>query len=573
MKNTEIIEILHNIAVLLELKGENVFKSRAYEKAARSIEFLSEDIDKLVAEDRLKEIPGVGEAISKKLTELVNTGHMDYFEKLKAEFPAGINTLMEVPGIGPRTALLLTKELGISNIDDLEMAIENGRVAGLARMGEKTANNILRQIKALRKKKNEQRVPLGTALIAAESLMYEMHSIPGLRNLSLAGSLRRFRDTIGDIDLLATSDNPDIALEAFIHLPAIKEVQEKGHTKASVIISNGLQVDLRIVENESFGSALQYFTGSQQHNIDLRTRAERSGLSLSEYGVTNLATGELEKFPTEESFYQRQGLDYIAPEIREGKYEVNLAEKHRLPNLIESSDIKGDLHMHSDWSDGTVPLEEMIVAARERGYQYVTVTDHSSGLGIAGGLSTERIYQQIDLIRELNNKYPDIRIFSGIEVNIRSNGTLDVPDEVLSRLDVVVASVHSSMNQSMEQMTQRVITAIRNPYVKILGHPTCRLLGEREPVELEMEAVFDAALENGTALEINAMPSRLDLKDSHIYQARQKGVNLVISTDSHQPEHFNFMRFGVNISRRGWCEAKDILNTLPADQFLSSLKQ
>jgi DNA polymerase (family X) len=572
MKNSKIIEILENIAVLLELKGESIFKSRAYQKAARSIENLSEDIEKLAAEDRLKEIPGVGEAISKKITEMLNTGHLEYYEKLKAEFPPGINVLMEVPGIGPRTALLLTKELGITGIDDLEIAIEDGRVASLPRMGEKTAQNILHQLKAYRKKKHEQRVSLGIALTAAEALMEEMKSIPGLRRFSLAGSLRRFKETIGDIDLIGTADNPEAAIEAFIRLPAVKELQEKGSTKASVIISNGLQVDLRLLENDSFGSALQYLTGSKQHNVDLRTRAERLGLSLSEYGIVNLSSGELEKYSTEDSFYQRQGLDYIPPEIREGLQEINLAEKHILPHLIELSDIKGDLHLHSDWSDGAVPLETMIAAARDREYQYVAVTDHSQGLGITGGLDIERIHQQINLISELNRKYPDIRIFSGIEVDIRANGTLDIPDKILAELDIVVASVHSSLKQGKDQMTQRIVSAIQNPHVDILGHPTCRLLGERDPVELDMETVFKAAVEYHTALEINAMPSRLDIKDTYISQARQMGIKLVISTDSHQPEHFNFMRFGIGIARRGWCEAKDILNTLPPDKFKTALK-
>ena len=572
MKNAEIIEILENIAVLLELKGESIFKSRAYQKAARSIESLSEDVDKLVAENRLQEIPGVGEAISKKLTELVSSGRLDYYEKLKAEFPPGINVLMEIPGIGPRTALLLTKELGISNIDDLAKAIENGKVASLPRMGEKTAQNILHQIKAYQKKKSEQRTPLGTALAFAEALMQEIRLIPGLKQLSLAGSLRRFKDTIGDLDLIGTADNPESVLKSFVGLPIVKELREIGHTKASVMISNGLQVDMRMVENDVFGSALQYFTGSQQHNIDLRKRAERLGWSLSEYGITNLSTGEVEKFSTEESFYLKQGLAYIPPELREGLHEISLAENNSLPHLIELADIKGDLHIHSSWSDGAETIETMMTTARERGYQYIAITDHSHGLGIANGLDIDRLHQQRQLIHELNKKNPDIRILRGIEVDIRANGTLDLPDEVLAELDIVIASIHSGLNQSMEQMTQRVISAIANPHVDILGHPTCRLLGQREPVELDMEAIFKAALEHQTAMEINSMPSRMDLKDTHIYQARQMGVKLIVNTDSHHPEHFNFMPYGTGMARRGWCEAKDILNTLPADQFLAALK-
>ncbi len=572
MKNSEILQILEDIASLLELKGENVFKARAYQKVARSIEFLSEDVDKLVAEDRLKEVPGVGEAIAKKLTELVTTGRMDYYEKLKDEFPEGIGMLLEIPGIGPHTALLLARDLKISTVDELEKAIEDSRVARLPRMGEKTAQNILHQIKAYRKKKSEQRIPLGAALPAADALMEGMKAVPGLKNLTAAGSLRRFRETIGDIDLMGTAENPVEVIQAFVTLPQVREVLEKGTTKASVIVFDGLQADFRLLEHDSFGSALQYSTGSKQHNIDLRTRAERMGLSLSEYGITNMKTGELEKFATEEAFYKRQGLDYIPPEIREGQHELALAEKGVLPRLVEWSDIKGDLHIHTDWSDGAVPLEDMVQAARERGYQYIGITDHSIGLGIARGLNLERIHRQMQEIKELNKKLSGFRILTGMEVDIRASGRLDMPDELLAELDVVLASVHSSMNQDEEQMTRRVISAIENPNVDIIAHPTCRILGEREPVALDMEAVFKAAAENKTALEISAMPSRLDLKDTHIYRARELGVKLVINSDAHQIEHLDFMRFGVGTARRGWCGAGDILNALPLEGFLAALK-
>jgi DNA polymerase (family X) len=572
MKNEEIVKILEDIADLLELKGENIFKARAYQKAARSIEFLSEDIDKLVAENRLRDIPGVGEAISKKLTELINTGHMEYYVKLRAEFPAGIGTLLEVPGIGPRTALLIARELQVTTLEELEKAIEEGRVAGLPRMGEKTAQNILRRIKTYRKKKSEQRIPLGTALTVSDSLIVELNKVSGLKNITTAGSLRRFRDTIGDIDIMGTADDPAEAINEFTTLSQVREVLEKGTTKASVIVFDGLQVDLRLLDHDSLGSALQYFTGSKQHNIDLRKRAERMGLSLSEYGITNMVTGRLEKFVTEEEFYKRQGLDYIPPEIREGQDEIALAEKGMLPRLLEPADIKGDLHMHSDWSDGNESLEGLAQAAQQRGYQYIAITDHSTSLGIARGLDTERIHHQIQEIRELNLKMKGIHVFTGMEVDIRANGALDMPEEVLAELDIVLASVHSGMNQSEEQMTQRVIRAIENPLVDVIAHPTGRLLGEREPVAINLEKVFKAAVKHGTALEINAMPSRLDLKDTHIYQAREMGIKLMINTDAHQAGHLNYMRFGVGTARRGWCEAKDILNTFPLDEFKSYLQ-
>jgi DNA polymerase (family X) len=571
MKNGEIVKILEDIGDLLELKGENIFKVRAYQKAARSIEYLKEDVDKLVADNRLREVPGIGEAIEKKLTELVTTGSMEYYEKLKAEFPEGIGTFLDIPGIGPQTALLLTRNLKITSVDQLEKAIEDGRVAQLPRMGEKTAQNILHQLKAYRKKKSEQRIPLGTALIASDILIEGIKDIPGLKNLTPAGSLRRFRETVGDIDLMGTSDEPVKAIQAFTSLPQVREVLEKGTTKASVIAADGLQVDFRLLDHDSFGSALQYSTGSKQHNIELRTRAERLGLSLSEYGITNLKTGKLEKFATEEEFYKRQGLDYIPPEIREGQHEIELAAKGALPKLVTMSDIKGDLHLHTNWSDGRASLEEIVKAAQERGYQYIAVTDHSIGLGIARGLSEERIHQQIREIEEVNRKLFDFHIFTGIEVDIKANGKLDIPDQILAGLDVVLASVHSAMNQTEEQMTRRIISAIENPNVDIISHPTCRLLGERDPVAVNMEEVFKAAKQNNTALEINAMPSRLDLKDTHIYRAREMGVKLIINTDAHRTEHLDFMRFGVGTARRGWCEAKDILNTLSLEKFQSFL--
>jgi DNA polymerase (family 10) len=573
VKNAEIIKILEDIGDLLELKGENIFKSRAYQKAARSIEFLAEDVEKLVREDRLKEIPGVGDAIAKKLTELINTGHLEYYDKLKAEFPEGIGTLLEVPGVGPRSAFLLAKELKVTTVDELEKAIEDGRVAELPRMGEKTAQNILRQIKAYRKKKSEQRIPLGAILPAADSLINGLQNVPGLKNVTPAGSLRRFRDTIGDIDIVGTADSPAAAIQAFTNLPQVREVLEKGSTKASVIIFDDIQVDFRLLDHESFGSAIQYSTGSKQHNIDLRKRAERMGLSLSEYGITNMATGELEKFADEVAFYKRQGLDYIPPEIREGQHEIELAEKGILPRLVELSDIRGDLHVHSNWSDGKAGIEELATAARQRGYQYIAITDHSVGLGIARGLNEERIHQQIQKINEVNRRLTGIHLFSGLEVDIKANGTLDIPDEVLAELDVVLGAVHSSMGQSEEQMTRRVIKAVENPHVDIIAHPTCRILGEREPVALNIEAVFKAAAQNHKAMEISAMPTRLDLKDTLIFQAREMGVKLAINTDTHQLEHLDFMRFGVGTSRRGWCAAKDILNTLPLDRVQDFLKR
>jgi DNA polymerase (family 10) len=572
VNNKEVAKVFQDIADLLELKGENPFKVRAYQKAARSIEHLPVEVERLVAEDKLRGIPGVGEAITKKITELVTTDKLEFYEKLKAEFPPGISTLLDLPGIGSKTAMLLTRELDIKSIDELEAAIVSGKVAPLPRMGDKTVENLLRQIQALRRKKRSQRIPISEALPVVDEITARLSPLPGLRHLTPAGSLRRFQETVGDIDLMGTADNADEAIHAFTTLPQVKEVLASGTTKASVLVSGGLQVDLRIVDHDSFGSTLQYFTGNKQHNINLRERAHRMGLKLSEYGITNLETGELEKFATEEAFYQRQGLEFMPPEIREGQQEIERAEQGTIPRLVELSDIKGDLHVHTDWSDGHSSLEAMALAAKALGYQYLGIADHSGGRGIAHGLDAERLKQQIAEIKQLNQKIDGIHIFTGMEVDIRADGSLDMPDELLAELDIVTAAVHSSLNQSQEQMTKRILGAIENPNVDMLAHPTCRLLPDREPIAVDMEAVFQAAAKTNTILEINAMPSRLDLKDIHTYRARELGVKLVIDTDAHSTEHLQFMRFGVGVARRGWCQPQDILNTRPLAEITAYLR-
>lgn len=571
MKNTEIAKVFQDMADLLELKGENPFKIRAYQRAARAIEHLPKELEIMIEEkEDLQNIPGVGEAIAKKITELVNTGKLRIYEELKAEFPEGITSLLEIPGIGPKTAKKLSTELGIKSVDELEQAIKEGRVARLFRLGEKTAENILQQIQALRRK--DQRIPIGEALPVVEEVLGSLRQLPGVRNLTAAGSLRRFRETVGDIDLMGTADNPEEVIKAFTSLPQIRQVLAQGPTKASVILPGGLQADLRMVEHDSFGSLLQYFTGSKQHNIALRTREQKKGLKLSEYGITDLTTNKLEKFATEEEFYHRLGLQYIPPELREDRGEIELAEKGALPKLIELSDIKGDFHVHTKWSDGHDSIEDIAQAAKALGYKYIAITDHSVGRGIAKGLSEERLRQQIEEIKELNQRLGDFRIFTGIEVDIRADGTIDLPDELLAELDVVIAAIHSAMSQSEEQITRRLLNAIENPHVDIIAHPTCRLIGEREPSAVDIEAVFKAAARNNKAIEINAMPDRLDLKDTHIYRARELGVKLAIGTDAHSTAQLGFMRFGIGIARRGWCQAEDILNTRPVEEVVAFLR-
>jgi len=572
LKNSEVARVFQDIADLLELKGENVFKVRAYQKAARAIEYHPRELRAMnEAGEDLQSIPGVGQAIAKKATELITTGRLRYYEDLKAEFPQGITNLLAIPGIGPKTADKLSSELGISSADELEQAINEGRVSQLFRLGEKTADNILHQIQAVRRK--DRRIPIGEALPVVDEIIGALHSISAVRHLTAAGSLRRFRETVGDIDLMGTADNPRDVIDAFVGLPQVGEVLERGSTKASVIVGGGLQIDLRMVDHDSFGSLLQYFTGSKQHNVALREREHKRGLKLSEYGITVVATGRLEKFSTEETFYDRLGLQYIPPEIREAQGEIEKAEQQAIPKLIELDDVKGVLHAHTEWSDGRDSIEDLVLAARDMGYQYIAITEHSAGRGIAHGLSVERLRQQIAEIKALNKRLNGIRALTGLEVDIRADGSLDMPHEVLSELDIVIAAVHSGMNQSEEKMTSRVTKAIANPDTDMIAHPTCRLIGEREPVAVDIEAVFQAAAKYNKIMEINAMPERLDLRDTHAFRARELGLRLAIGIDAHSTAHLGLMRFGIGIARRAWCEPKHILNTLPVEELLAVLNR
>jgi DNA polymerase (family 10) len=570
MKNSEVARVFQDIADLLELKGENVFKIRAYQKASRVIEYYPRELKVMIDEGAdLQSVTGVGEAIAKKAAELLNTGKLGYYENLKAEFPEGVTNLLAIPGIGPKTANKLASELRIRSVDELERAINEGRVAKLFRLGDKTADNILYQIQALRRK--DQRIPIGEALPIVEEILGALRSVPGMKNLTPAGSLRRFQETLGDIDLMGTADNPKEVVDAFVALPQVGQVLSQGLTKASAIVNGGLQVDLRMVEHDSFGSLLQYFTGNKQHNISLRERGQKQGLKLSEYGITYITTDDLEKFSTEEAFYHRLRLQYIPPELREAQGEIEKAEQGAIPKLVELSDIKGDLHTHTEWSDGHDTIEAVALTAKDMGYQYIAITDHSAGRGIAYGLGVERLRKQIAEIKILNEHINGIHVLSGIEVDIRADGSLDLPREILSELDIVIAAVHSAMRQSEEKMTRRVINAIENPNVDIIAHPTCRLIGEREPVAIDLEAVFRAAAMYNKIVEINANPYRLDLRDIHTFRAKDLGVKLAIGTDTHSIADLGFMRFGVGVARRAWCEPQHILNTLSLAELLAVL--
>jgi DNA polymerase (family 10) len=572
LTNSQIAEVFENIAGLLEMKAESSFAVRAYQRAARTIDRLPTQLEQMVREEHdLRELPGIGKAISEKIGELVDTGRLQYYAKLRSEFPEGILDLMHVPGLGPKTTMRVWKDLGVTTLTELERAIRDGRMAQLPRMGEKATDNILRHIKFARS--SADRTPVARAIPAARRVIAALRErCPGITRLSASGSLRRFEETIGDIDLVCAAGEPTEPLDALVNLPEVEEVLGHGDTKASVILSDGIQIDLRVVPDKNFGALLQYFTGNKQHNILLRDRANRLGLSLNEYGLTDTATGELTEFADENALYARLGLQYVPPEIRQGLGEVEAALKNAIPALVQVEDILGDLHVHTDWSDGRDAMEQMLAAAIERGLQYVAITDHSVGRGIANGLDPERLRSHMARLRDLDGTIGGLKVLCGTEMDIRADGSLDYADDVLAGLDWVIGSVHSAMAQGPEQMTERIIKAMRNPHVAVIGHLTTRLIGERQPIDADFEAVFKAAADTGTALEINASPERLDLKDLHVQRARELGVPLVISTDSHTTEALDNVQYGVAVARRGWCEPGHILNTWPLDEFLAFLK-
>ena len=569
--NEQIAELLENMAFLLEIKGDTVFKIRAYQRAARSIENLSAPlVQALNNEEDITKIPGIGKAISAKIVEFASTGKITAYQRLLEELPIGVLELKNIPGIGPKTAKAIGQKLGINTVEGVAEAAIDGRLASLPRMGQKAADGILKHIRATQG--NGSRTPIGQALPIADSVIAALREqCPEIGALFPAGSIRRGEETIGDIDLVGTAPDPESVGNCLIKLPMVKDVLAHGPKKTSVIVEPGIQIDLRIGELNEFGALLQYFTGSRQHNIRLRDYANRQRLSLNEYGITNIETGQVEEFPDEESFYARLHLPWIPPELRTGLYEVDAAIEGRLPRLVEESDLNGDLHIHSEWSDGKDPIEKMVESAMDQGYEYMALTDHSAGLGVANGLSTERLESQIGLLRSMQEKY-NITILCGSECDIRASGEMDYPEEILGQLDVVVASIHSAMGQDQATMTARIIKAMEHPAVTMIGHLTTRLLGQRKPVEFDLEAVLRSARDTGTALEINGAPERLDLRDNHAYRARELGVPLVINTDSHHHTHIGNRRFGVAVARRAWCGPEDILNTMSREDFLEYIR-
>jgi DNA polymerase (family 10) len=566
--NIEIANIFESIADSLEILEENPFKIRAYRNASRNLRELAEDVKDIAERDELSKIPGIGKDLAGKIREYMANGKIKYYEELNEKVPRELVDLLAIQGLGPKMLCKLFRELKVKALADLEREIYGEEILKLHGMGKKKIEDIKRGIQIF--KESKKRVNLGIALPIAEEIVNEVNKIAGAEKTVFAGSLRRMKETIGDIDILTQSDDGKRVVESFTKMPFVKNTLVSGDTKGSVISRNGTQVDLRVVGPESYGAALQYFTGSQAHNVKLRTIAIKKGLKINEYGLYHgdkKIAGE-----TEVDVYEKLGLPFIPPEMREDRGEIEAALRGRLPTLLELQDIKGDLHVHSNWSDGKGSIEEMALMAKRLGYEYVAITDHSPSARIANGLSIERLYEKKEELDSVRKKVKGIRILIGSEVDILSDGSLDYPDSVLKDLDVVIAAVHSGFKMERAKMTKRIVNAIENPFVHFVAHPTGRLIGERDPYDLDLEQVFKTAKEFGKAIEVNSHYLRLDLNDINIRKAIDMGIKLVISTDSHSAGQLTLMRLGVATARRGWAMKRNIINTMEFKELSNFLK-
>lgn len=571
MKNQVIAGIFDKIADLMEIKGADTFKIRAYRRAASEIDGLTESLEGIGKRGDLETIPGIGKAISQKIKDIIETGTTPAYEELRNELPETLTEILTLPGIGPKTVKLFYEKLGITSIDELEEAAREHRLRGNVKLGAKAEGGIIRAIEAMRRR--DKRLSLGNLLPMAEEIIEKLDRSYGIIRVSEAGSLRRRRDTIGDMDFVAEVSDVKAAIDAFAHLPQVAEVIESGESMCSVMTHSGIRIDLRMTPSESYGAMLHHFTGSQQHNIRMRGMARDKGLSISEHGVFRIDTGELVVAGgTEDEIFAVNGLPWIPPELREDRGEIEAALEGRLPHLIEIGDIRGDLHVHSTASDGGNSIPEIVEAARTIGYQYVAICDHSKSLAIANGLSTDRLNQEITEIREVNERLEGFHVLAGIEADIRADGTIDVEPHLLADLDIVIGSVHNGYGNTPEELTARIIRAIESGMVDILGHPTGRVINHRDTFDFDIEKVFDAAKSHSVAMEINASPDRLDLNDIYARMANERGLMLSINTDAHNVSEFHSARFGVYMARRAWLEPGDVLNTMSLENLLSWLK-
>jgi DNA polymerase (family 10) len=563
--NFEVARLFYEMASLLEVRGESAFRVRAYQRAAQTIEALADDLAAVAARGGLQTIPGIGKDLAARITEYLATGKIGQLEELRREVPPNFLTLLEVRGLGPRTAKLLLERLGVDSIDKLEEVCRSGQILTIAGIRAKTCENILKGIAIWRA--GRSRMPLAQARAIARQVMATLTAHAPVERIELAGSARRMRETVRDLDLLVTSTEPRRVIDTFVAMPSVLEVIGAGDTRASVHHQDGIQIDLRAVDPAAFGAALQYFTGAKDHNVRVREIASRKGLKVSEYGVFDEKTGARVAGATEAEVYAAIGLPWFPPELRENGGEIEAALGEGLPELITADRIRGDLHAHTDWSDGHHPLEKLVEAAEARGYEYIIVSDHSKSATVAGGLTAEELRAQIQTIGELQPRFR-IRILAGTECDILADGALDFPDEVLRELDVVVAAVHSRFKQSRQEMTARIVKALANPHVDILAHPTGRLIGSREPYDVDLDAVFAAARAHGKAIEVNCSPDRLDLKDSHARRAAELGIPVAISTDTHYLSNLDNIELGLATARRAWIGPAQVLNARPLDALL-----
>jgi DNA polymerase (family 10) len=560
--NEEVERLLQEYSDLISISGGDPFKARAYEKAARSVGGYHGDVSTLDLKGLCK-IPNVGKSIAEKVLEYFRTGEVQAVEELRQLIPDGLRALLGIPTLGPKKAMALYEELQIASMEELMDALHDHRIRDLKGFGPKTEENLLRGIRLAQQ--SGARIQLGAAIDLAEEILGELRSLRAVRRCAYAGSMRRMCETIGDVDLLVASEQPSKVMSAFTSMSYVDRALARGDTKSSVLTTKGLQVDLRVVEPNVWGAALQYFTGSKAHNIRVREIAVRKGLKLSEYGLFQAKSGKLIVAETEEEVYERLGLPWIPPTLREDRGEVEAAQAGELPDLLQEKHIKGDLHTHTDLTDGLATLDEMIEAARARGYAYYAVTDHAPLLYMQR-MTKEKTLKQREEIRAIERK-GDMTLLHGSELNIQPDGSLDWEDEFLDGFEVLVASVHSHFNQTREEMTRRIVRAMENPYVNIIGHPTARILGKRPPIDVDIEEVFKAAVRTGTALEVNSFPDRLDLRDEHIQWARELGVKFAVDTDSHAAPHLDHMRFGVATAQRGWVTKDDVINTWPLQKL------
>jgi DNA polymerase (family 10) len=582
--NREIADLLVGVAARLQILDANRFRVIAYQNAAENIRNMAQDINSVAAEGGLDDIPGVGKGIAEALQKVLSEGHIAEFDELMAQVPQGVVEMMDVPDMGPKKAKRLWEELGIDSVEALQAAAEEGKLRDLKGFGAKSEEKILRGIE-LRSRRSDARTPIGVARPLALALLAGLESSlpPGtIQRIVVGGSLRRWKETIGDIDMLCVSNEPEAVMAAFRSLPQVTDVAGSGETKTSVVLGNGLQVDLRVVEPQHWGAAVQYFTGNKEHNVTMREIALRQGWSLNEYGLTATGggsepEGEMRFFEDEPELYAFLGLDWMPPEMRENRGEIQAARERKLPQLIVIDDIRGELHGHTTWSDGTASVMEMAETARQRGYSYWGVTDHSVGLGIVQGVDGERLRRQREEIDAANRHFAaqgiDFRLLQGSEVEILADGTLGLPDEVLKSLDVAVASIHSAQRQDRETITARCLKAVYNPHVDILGHPTGRLLGSRPPTEIDLERVLQACVETGTVVEINANPARLDLNDVYARRAVELGCKIAINCDAHATDGMDILEYGIAVARRAWLTAADVINTRPLAEMLPLLKR